>query len=410
MKTYDEVIAWMFQQLPFYQNKGNSAYRPGLQRIEKLLAHLGNPHQKLKIIHVAGTNGKGSTTHLMTSVLMESGFKVGMFISPHFTDYRERITINGIKISKQYIVDFIEENYSLLQSIGSSFFEMNVGLAFSYYSYHKTDYAVIEVGLGGRLDATNIVDPIISVITNIGLDHMEYLGATVQEIAFEKAGIIKPQVPVVIGEKNKLTDSIFEGIASQRIAPLFYAENFDVKDYSIDSIIGYQSKNTKTALGGLELLKSIEKIHLNYQQGIDNVVKNTSFKGRWQIISRHPTIVLDVAHNYDGFLSVLDQLSLENYQKLHLVMGFVTGRNHSVLMDLLPRDAFWYLSSPFVERGKPKNELIDDLPTGFLDYSYFDSVTLAFTHAQKLADREDLILVCGSTFVVAEVLEFLQNV
>lgn len=409
MKTYDEVIAWMFRQLPFYQNKGNSAYRPGLQRIEKLLAHLGDPHQKLKIIHVAGTNGKGSTTHLITSVLMESGFKVGMFISPHFTDYRERITINGIKISKQYIIDFIKKNYSFLKSIKSSFFEMNVGLALSYYCSHKTDYVIMEVGLGGRLDATNIVNPLISVITNIGLDHMEYLGNTVQQIALEKAGIIKANVPVLIGERNKQTDSIFEEIARQRIAPLFYAENFDVKDFTLDGISGYQSKNTKTALGSLELLKSIEKINLNYRQGIDNVIRNTSFKGRWQIIKRHPTIVLDVAHNYDGFLSVIDQLSLENYQKLHLVMGFVTGRNHSVLLNLLPRDAFWYLSSPSVERGKSKNELIDDLPTGFLDYIYFDSVTLAFTHAQKLADLEDLILVCGSTFVVAEVLGFLEN-
>lgn len=409
MKTYEQTLQWMFAQLPYYQNKGNSAYRPGLERVEKLARYLGNPENAIKAIHIAGTNGKGSTAHMIASVLIESGYQVGLFISPHFLDYRERITINGKKISKQYVQKFIEQHYQFLVQWKISFFEMNMGLALSYFKAKKVDYVVIEVGLGGRLDATNIAKPILSIITNIGLDHTEYLGNSLEKIALEKAGIIKPNVPILVGEKQAKTQKVFESVSQSKKAPLFYSKNNLTIEKQFQNWPKYQHKNIQTAMSALKLIEKRERITLNIKQGIQNTNKKTTFLGRWQIVSRQPKVILDVAHNQEGFQEIINQLGLYSYDQLRLVMGFVKGRNHRELFEMLPQKSIWYLSSPRVERAKSIAELRDDISHHPLPkYQFFKTIEQAFEKAHTEAHPNDVVLVCGSTFVVAEILEKLQ--
>ena len=404
METYQETIAWMFSKLPMFQRKGAAAYRPGLDAMQQLDQYLGNPHQAYPCIHIGGTNGKGSTAHMMASVLQTAGFKTGLYTSPHLLDFRERIKVGGQLISKQEVVEFVTSHKPYFEKAQLSFFEMTVGLALWYFKKEKVDYAVIEVGLGGRLDATNIITPVLSVITNIGLDHTQFLGTTHTAIAREKAGIIKPKIPVVIGEKDPRTQAVFEEVAQHQGAPLSFAEQQNSPFFS-DLTGSYQKKNIRTVVAALEHL------HLGLedeivQKGLLNVKEATQLMGRWQKIRTTPEVILDVAHNKEGLTLVAKQIKTLSYGKLHLVMGFVQGREVQDLLSLFPFSATFYLSSPNLERALPLTQLKEELVNSTLLIQYFQQVSLAYQAAIEEAAPEDLIFVGGSTFVVAEVLEY----
>ena len=407
METYQETIAWMFSKLPMFQRKGAAAYRPGLEAMQQLDQYLGNPHQAYPCIHIGGTNGKGSTAHMMASVLQTAGFKTGLYTSPHLLDFRERIKVGGQLISKQEVVEFVTSHKPYFEKAQLSFFEMTVGLAFWYFKKEKVDYAVIEVGLGGRLDATNIITPVLSVITNIGLDHTQFLGTTHTTIAREKAGIIKPKIPVVIGEKDPRTQVVFEEVAQHQGAPLSYAEQQNSPFHS-DLTGSYQKKNIRTVVAALE------QLHLGLedkivQKGLLNVKDATQLMGRWQKIRAIPEVILDVAHNKEGLTLVAKEIKTLSYGKLHLVMGFVQGREVQDLLPLFPPTATFYLSSPSLERALPLTQLKEELVNSPLHIQYFQQVALAYQVAIEEAAPEDLIFVGGSTFVVAEVLEYEKN-
>lgn len=407
METYQETIAWMFSKLPMFQRKGAAAYRPGLEAMQQLDQYLGNPHQAYPCIHIGGTNGKGSTAHMMVSVLQTAGFKTGLYTSPHLLDFRERIKVGGQLISKQEVVEFVTSHKPYFEKAQLSFFEMTVGLALWYFKKEKVDYAIIEVGLGGRLDATNIITPVLSVITNIGLDHTQFLGTIHATIAREKAGIIKPKIPVVIGEKDPRTQAVFEEVAQHQGAPLSFAEQQNSPFFS-DLTGSYQKKNIRTVVAALE------QLHLGLedeivQKGLLNVKEATQLMGRWQKIRTTPEVILDVAHNKEGLTLVAKQIKTLSYGKLHLVMGFVQGREVQDLLSLFPSSATFYLSSPNLERALPLTQLKEELVNSPLHIQYFQQVLLAYQAALEEAAPEDLIFVGGSTFVVAEVLEYEKN-
>lgn len=407
LKSYQDTLDWMFSKLPMYQRVGKAAYKPGLESMLHLDAYLGKPHQLFKSIHVGGTNGKGSTSHLISSVLQSSGYKVGLYTSPHLLDFRERIKINGIQIEKEEVIRFIDHHKAYFEAHQTSFFEMTVGLAFTYFNTNKVDYAVVEVGLGGRLDATNVITPVLSVITNIGLDHMDFLGTTRPEIAAEKAGIIKASVPVVIGEKEDETQRVFEQIAKRNTAPLLFAKPLDMK-FETDLKGGYQEYNIRTALNALKQLSDQKVNSRTTRLGLKNVITNTGLQGRWQRISEKPEIVLDVGHNKEGLSLIMEQLNDLRYEELHIVLGFVKGKNVNELISLFPKEATFYLSSPNIERAYPLEILKEDLMKSQLKLNYFESVEDSFEYAKSKAALNDLVLVCGSTFVVAEVLSYLN--
>ena len=315
----------MFSKLPMYQRQGNVAYKKDLIRTELLLTHLNSPHKHFKSIHIGGTNGKGSTAHMIASVFQESGYKVGLYTSPHLIDFRERILINGCKISKEFIIRFVKQNKDFFESNHLSFFEMTVGMAFKYFSKEKVDVAIIEVGLGGRLDSTNIINPEISIITNIGMDHTEFLGDTLQKIATEKAGIIKRNVPVIIGERQTEVENIFISKANSLNSDIYFAD--EGIDQTIPCSLGgeYQQKNVKTALQSLKVLQSKGFYFSDNQitEGLIKIQKNTGLRGRWELISKTPKIICDTAHNREGLILVLNQLQKESYETLHIVLGMV---------------------------------------------------------------------------------------
>lgn len=405
--TYQETLDWLFSQLPMYQNQGTKAYKKDLSNSLKLAEHLNNPHTGFKSIHVGGTNGKGSTSHMIASVLQEAGYKVGLYTSPHLKDFRERIRINGTPVSKDYVVDFVANNKSFFESNSLSFFEMTVGLAFQYFNEKKVDFGVIEVGLGGRLDSTNIITPMISVITNIGLDHMEYLGDTHESIALEKAGIIKTGVPVVIGETDVRTIDVFRKKALEMRSKLIQADQIErLKYYPMDVIGHYQGKNQLTALATLELLVEIgmELNESHLVRGFKNIISNTGLLGRWQVLDTNPMIIADTAHNYEGLELVMNQILQMESEHLHMVIGFVRDKDVNRLVSLFPKKAHYYLCQANVARSMD----IDNLSKLFTDHelknSVFNSVIEAFHSAKERAGNNDLIFVGGSTFVVAEVL------
>ena len=406
--SYQEILQWMFSKLPMYQRKGAAAYRPGLDAMLALDSYLGLPHKSFKCIHVAGTNGKGSTSHMLASVLQQAGYKVGLYTSPHLLDFRERIKVNGSMIPEQKVVDFISIHKSYFEAQRLSFFEMTVGMAFSYFKQDRVDYAIIEVGLGGRLDATNIITPILSVITNIGLDHTQFLGTTRPKIAREKAGIIKNGVPVVVGEKDAETEYIFDEIAIEKKSPLVYAERIS-SEYLTDLKGSYQQLNVQTVIAALGFL-SIKNITPDIiQKGLLNVVLNTQLSGRWQILNTSPKIIADVGHNKEGLFFLSKQLQEESFKKLHIIMGFVKGRKISSLLSLFPEDASYYLSCPNLERGLPVKELKNSLISEKRSIQYYNSLSLAYEATLKHAGGKDLIFICGSTFVVAEILSYLNK-
>jgi dihydrofolate synthase/folylpolyglutamate synthase len=378
-----------------------------LDRVERFLDELGNPHLNLPaVIHVAGTNGKGSTSHMLASVLQEAGYNVGLYTSPHLKDFRERIRINGKVISKQFVVDFIKRNKAFFESHSLSFFEMTVGMAFDYFAKQKVDIAVIEVGLGGRLDSTNIITPELSVITNIGFDHMQILGDTLQKIAGEKAGIIKRNIPVVIGETQNETESVFKSKAKDTNSPIYFADRLIEKSLESDLKGFYQKHNIKTVLQSVRVLQDSQfRISQSaLKKGLLNVTKNTGLKGRWQVLGHNPKIVCDTAHNKEGLSYIIKQLKSETFNNLHIVFGVVNDKDLSSIMTLLPKRATYYLCKPDVQRGLGVKELELVFNKHKLTCQSYESVNEAFNNAKLNAHKDDLIYVGGSTFVVAEII------
>ena len=387
-----------------YQQKGAVAYRPDLSRMQDFCDYLGNPENKIKSVHVAGTNGKGSTSHMIASVLQESGFKVGLYTSPHLKDFRERIKINGSLISKEYIVDFVSKHKPYFLDHSLSFFEMSVGLAFCYFEESQVDVAVVEVGMGGRLDGTNLLTPEVSVITNIGLDHMQFLGNNLAEIAAEKAGIIKEGISVVIGETHPETKAVFEKVAKQLNAPISFADQEQIENHESDLKGSYQFNNIKTAVITLETLKSFEIKTDKIRQGLSKVILNTGLQGRWQVLGDAPKVIADVAHNKEGLKYVIPQISTTPHENLHLVLGFVNDKSVAEILSLFPTTAYYYLTQPEVPRAFPLENLALIATNLKLNFQSYYSVKEALFNAKANAKPEDLIYVGGSTFVVAEIL------
>ena len=402
--NYQETVNWMFAKLPMYQRQGTTAFKKDLTNIVALSKHLGFPEKKFKSVHVAGTNGKGSISHMIASVLQEAGYKVGLYTSPHLKDFRERIRINGIPISETDVIDFVVCNKVFLEEQGLSFFEMTVGMAFDYFAKQQVDIAIIEVGLGGRLDSTNIVSPLVSVITNIGFDHTQFLGNKLSEIAFEKAGIIKPGVPVVIGEKQKETFPIFKDIATKNNTSLYFAEDLINRTYTTDLLGNYQIKNVKTAVQTLQLLsqKEFNITDNEIYVGLQNVVKNTDLKGRWQILNIEPKVICDTAHNEEGLKIVLDQLKNEKFQSLHIILGVVNDKDLDKILPLFPKNATYYFCKPNIPRGLGAKELQKKAIHFQLKGKVYFSVNEAYEIALDKVKKDDLVFVGGSTFVVAE--------
>ena len=403
---YEEVTAWMFSRLPMYQQQGGVAYKKDLSRTELFAAHLGHPENNFKSIHVGGTNGKGSTAHILAAVLQEAGYKVGLYTSPHLKDFRERIKINGAQIPENFVIDFIHEQKLFLERHQLSFFEMTVGMAFSYFEKENVDIAVVEVGLGGRLDSTNIITPEVSVITNIGLDHTQFLGETLKEIATEKAGIIKENVPVVIGETQDEIQSVFREKAKTVNADLCFADATEHQVFPCSLLGEYQQKNIKTAVQTLSVLKSKGFIIDEHQikKGLMKVQSSTGLRGRWEVLSKNPKVICDTAHNKEGLTLVLNQLHKESYITLHIVLGMVRDKAVEDLVDLFPKYAVYYFCSPALERGMKVDTLAQIFKAKDYQGQTYSSVNEAFNSAKQHATPQDLIFVGGSTFVVAEVL------
>lgn len=403
--NYKDTVEWMFEQLPMFQQLGVSAYKKDLTNTLKLASHLNHPEHTFKTVHIGGTNGKGSTSSLIASVLQQAGYKVGLYTSPHLLDFRERIRINGEEISKEFVVDFIENNKSFLEANKLSFFEMTVGMAFQYFSHQKVDVAIIEVGLGGRLDSTNIITPLLSVITNIGWDHMNLLGNTLEEIAFEKAGIIKENIPVVIGEFTNETRKVFEKEAKLKNAPIYFASTIDdIPELDSDLKGNYQVHNKKTAYQALQLLKNHFSIaDDNVIKGFLSVEKNTGLKGRWTVLSEKPLIVADTAHNKNGLEIVMTQVRQQKFDKLFMVFGVVNDKDIDSILPYLPKNAEYFVAKPNVPRGLEAVILKDKLTANGFNATAFNSIPEAFQYAKKQATTNDMIYIGGSTFVVAEV-------
>ena len=389
-----------------YQRQGAVAYKEDLSNSILLAEHLGNPQTKFKSVHVAGTNGKGSTSHMLASVLQEAGYKVGLYTSPHLKDFRERIRINGVSVSETYVVDFVKDNKPFLEANSLSFFEMTVGMAFDYFASQQVDIAIIEVGLGGRLDSTNIITPEVSIITNIGLDHTQYLGTTHAAIAFEKGGIIKEGIPVVIGEYHPETEAVFGTLSRKRNAPLFKAYTFDAIPMKSELKGVYQQPNIRTVQVAIAQLqqKGFGVGIQHIAKGLLNVVKNTGLQGRWQLLGEHPTIICDTGHNKEGLSYVLPQLETVAYAHLHIVLGVVSDKDLESILPLFPKHATYYFCKPSVARGMPAEELEEVASRFNLKGASYASVSDALTAAKEKATPRDFIFIGGSTFVVAEIL------
>ncbi len=401
---YQETTTWLFYQLPMFQMQGASAYKKDLTNTLLLVEHLQHPETKFKSIHVAGTNGKGSTSSMLASILQEAGYKVGLYTSPHLKDFRERIRINGEMISEEFVVDFVALNKPFFEDNQLSFFEMTVGLAFDYFAKEQVDVAVIEVGMGGRLDSTNVIMPLVSVITNIGFDHTQFLGDTLPKIAAEKAGIIKSNIPVVIGEYSEETKPVFIDKAKLEITPIYFAQDNPEVTFECALLGDYQVHNKKTVLQTIELLQSqfkLEESHIKL--GFKNVVKNTGLLGRWQILNHKPFAVCDTAHNSHGLKIVLNQIQKHQFENLHIVLGVVNDKDLDSVLPLFPKNAYYYFCKPNVPRGL-NPEILKEKATDFgLVGKVFDSVSEAYEAASDLAMDCDFIYIGGSTFVVAEI-------
>lgn len=430
--NYSDTLGYLFTQLPMFQRSGPAAYKSSLENTFILDAHYGHPHQKFKTIHVAGTNGKGSVSHMLAAVLQSAGYKTSLYTSPHLKDFRERIRINGEMIPENDVSEWVENYMSKNEKwkIDPSFFELTVAMTFDYFAQQKVDIAVIEVGLGGRLDSTNIITPEVSVITNIGLDHTDLLGNTIEKIAFEKAGIIKENVPVVIGETQFETKSVFEKKANSLNAPIFFADHEYQAVYSTltmdgmqkvrvekngDNVLNglqldlqgiYQLKNLPTVLKTLDILsdKGWEIAEKNIFGGLKSTIRSTGLKGRWQILGNNPRIVCDTGHNEDGIKMVLKQIENTAFKTLHFVFGTVGDKDPGNVLRILPKDAVYYFTRANIPRALDEKELTQKAATFGLRGTAYSSVAEALRTARQNADKNDFIFIGGSTFVVAEVL------
>jgi len=400
--TYQETLDWMFSQLPMYQRQGKTAFKKDLTNISAFCGVLNNPENKFASIHVGGTNGKGSTSHIISSILQEAGYKVGLYTSPHLKNFTERIRINGEEVSQHFVVDFITKNKHFLETQQLSFFEMTVGLAFAYFATQNVDIAIIEVGLGGRLDSTNIIHPEVAVITNIGYDHMQFLGDTLPEIAAEKAGIIKQNTPIIIGEKQDAVRDVFVQKATQMNADIYFASDKQY-DYESDLLGSYQEKNMSTAIHAVNVLKSYMISESHIINGLKNVVQNTNFKGRWQILQHKPLVICDTAHNREGLSYVMNQLASLSFNKLHMVIGVVNDKKLDNILALFPVKATYYFCKPNIPRGLNEVDLKSSAENFHLVGDAYGSVHEAYLKAISDAEIDDVVFVGGSTFVVAEV-------
>ncbi|MBN2663544.1 MAG: bifunctional folylpolyglutamate synthase/dihydrofolate synthase [Bacteroidales bacterium] len=432
--NYNETLDFLFKQLPMYQRVGEAAYKANLDNTVKLDNYLNNPHKKFKSIHIAGTNGKGSVAHSIASVLHENGYKVGLYTSPHYLDFRERIKINGKLISKDYVVDFVQKHSPFFSALKPSFFEITVAMAFDYFANQQVDFAVIEVGMGGRLDSTNIITPILSIITNIGFDHTQFLGNELSLIAKEKAEIIKKDVPAIISEKLTNLKSVFSNKAQQVDAPVFFTDhNYFVQNYFYNSdnqivininkhqkiafsnlIFGlsglYQLSNILTVVQAIDVLqKNISITEKSVYDGLKNVVKNTGIMGRWQILSTNPYIICDAGHNFDGISMVINQIHSLNYANLHFIFGSVNDKDMSKIFKLLPSDAKYYFTKAQIVRALDEKILKNSANSFQLVGQSYTSVDLAIHEAIKNYNKGDLIFIGGSTFIVAEAIEFFSK-
>jgi len=399
---YKQTVNWLFNQLPVYQVEGVFKYKVDLEPIFKICDYLNNPQNKFKSIHVAGTNGKGSSTHMLSSILQESGLKVGLYTSPHLLDFRERIKLNGNLIEKDFITNFVTNNIEFFKNNKISFFEMTVAMAFDYFAKSNVDIAVIETGLGGRLDSTNILNPLVSLITNIGLDHKEFLGDNLKDIAKEKAGIIKNNVPVVISEFNKETYPIFENKAQKIGTNIYLADN--LKKFETDLVGDFQNKNIKGVVKVISLLEQLNVSNQNIERGLLNIKKNTGLIGRFQILNESPKVICDVGHNLEAFQVIKEHISSLKFASLKLVLGFVKGKDFKKILDILPRNAHYYFCKPNIERGLPLENLADYGSDCGLKFSLHKSVLEAYNSALSNSNNCDLIFIGGSNFTVSEIL------
>lgn len=428
--NYTQTLDYLFSSLTSFQEKGEAAYKPGLERISSFCRHLGNPQRNFFTIHVAGTNGKGSVSHILASVLQQAGYRTGLYTSPHLTDFRERIRVDGEMIPKQKVVNFVDKHFEKMNELGLSFFEISTALAFDYFAQSDVEVAVIETGLGGRLDATNIVVPILSIITNIGLDHTSLLGDTLEAIASEKAGIIKKSIPVLIGEHNETTDSVFAEAATVLKSKLLFAEDifhctehsskeasqsfhlirtrdehpFDVE---IDLTGDYQLHNVLTASAAADFLHEETPLTISrraFREGIRTAAANTSLHGRWQQLSDKPLVICDTGHNAHGLAYVAEQLRRSQCEKLYCVIGFVKDKEIGSCLQLLPKKAHYLFTAAHSERSLPASELAEKAADYGLAGEVVEGVSNALNRARELASEQDMIFVGGSNFVVAEVL------
>jgi len=428
--NYKETLDWLFSHLPMYQRVGKAAYKADLVNTIKLDTYFNYPHKKFKSIHIAGTNGKGSVSHILASVLQAAGYKVGLYTSPHLKDFRERIKINGQMIPESEVVDFVDQHKKIFEVIQPSFFEMTVAMAFDYFERNKIDVAVVEVGMGGRLDSTNIITPDLSVITNIGFDHTAFLGDTLEKIAGEKAGIIKSGIPVVIGETQTETERVFKKTASEKDSRIEFADQYYESNYSMQTSDGrqsftisakgkiifenlkldllgiYQRKNICTVLRSLDMMKELGYIidKESIYTGILNASKNTGLLGRWQILNQHPLIICDTGHNFEGMSYVVDQIKNTPHKNLHMVFGVVDDKDVDKVMTILPKEAIYYFTRASIPRALNQDLLKQKAANYNLQGDSYPTVKIAIENAKINAGVNDLIFIGGSTFVVADAL------
>ncbi|CEJ67911.1 Folylpolyglutamate synthase [Chryseobacterium oranimense G311] len=404
-EQYQESVDWLFVQAPNYQIDGLKAYKPGLANITRLCAFFGNPQEKIKCIHIGGTNGKGSTSNMLASVLQEAGYKVGLYNSPHLIDFTERIKVNGKNCNKEFVYNFIQKLKTLPEDILPSFFEFTTIMAFEYFYQQKVDFAIIEVGLGGRLDSTNIIKPLVAAITNVQLDHQNILGNTIEEIAAEKAGIIKNNIPVISGDENNSVKSIIREKADRENAPFIDATMIQ-SDLISDLKGNYQKKNIRVVLALIEELKKINipVSEENIEKGLLNVHHNTGFIGRWFEFSKDPLTICDTGHNQAGLEYVFSQLnSIERHK--HIVLGFVNDKKIDEVMTLLPENSEFYFAKPSINRGRHPEDYENLLQEAKISYKIFNSVQEAYLSAKEHCTKEEMIFIGGSNFVVGEFLE-----
>lgn len=427
--SYQQTLDYLYSRLPMFSRVGSSALKKDLTNTIELCKRIGNPQSRFKTIHVGGTNGKGSVSHMLAAILQQAGYKTGLYTSPHLKDFRERIRVNGEMISEQRVIAFTEDQKNNIEEIEPSFFELTVAMAFQHFAREEVDIAVIEVGLGGRLDSTNIITPLLSIITNIGYDHVNILGHTLPLIASEKAGIIKPGIPVVIGEKQDAVTEVFLSRASKNNSPIVFASeewnvssdlvhdsdtlNIDIlapdsafpASLTLDLTGAYQLKNIKTVLSAVKELQEqgFDIRPEDIRMALKQVKKLTGLMGRWQILGKAPLIICDTGHNEDGIKEVLKNIHATTFQKLHMVIGMVRDKDISAVLSLLPKEAAYYFCQPAIERAMPASELAKEAENKALQGRYFPSVAQALDEAKNAASEDDMIFVGGSTFVVAEV-------